>query len=183
MQPEKWLHKQLFYMKRFLTILSLLFALQMQAQVSKVNLQASGLTCAMCSRAVYTALSKVPFVDKVTANIEQSSYDLSFKPGSQVDYDALSKAVEDAGFSVAHLKVTARFANVKVQNDAHVLVNNQDFHFINVPEQVLNGERTISLVDKEFVSAKDFRKYEKLTALKCYQSGMMDGKRVYHVTM
>lgn len=170
-------------MKKIFFLFGILFTLQANAQVSKATLQASGLTCAMCSKAVYKALAAVPFVASVQSNIEASTYELAFKNGSKPDFDALSKAVTNAGFSVSMLKVTAKFNDVKVQNDAHVTMNNQLFHFINVTPQTLQGEKTISLVDKNFVTAKASKKYEKATAMGCYQSGKMDGQRVYHVTL
>jgi copper chaperone CopZ len=156
-------------MKKFILILCISFSLTSQAQITKATLQASGLTCALCSKAVYNALSSISFVDKVKANIELSTFDLTFKPGNTVDLDALSKAVVNAGFSV--------------QNDSHVMINDHLFHFINVSPQTIDGERMVTLVDKNFVSAKDYKKYGKLTTLKCYESGLMDGKRVYHVTI
>ncbi|MDB5211730.1 MAG: heavy-metal-associated protein, partial [Sediminibacterium sp.] len=143
----------------------------------------SGLTCAMCSKAVYKALSDVPFVDKVKADIEHSSYDITFKPDGKVDFDALSKAVVNAGFSVSMLKVTTNFKDVKVQNDAHVSTSDQSFHFLNVTPQTLTGTKTVTLVDKNFVSTKDYKKYSKLTSMQCYESGTMNGQRIYHVTM
>ncbi|MEO8174016.1 MAG: heavy-metal-associated domain-containing protein [Sediminibacterium sp.] len=170
-------------MKKILTIVIVLFALHSQAQIKNATLQASGLTCAMCSKAVYKALSEVAFVEKVNADIENSSYDITFKSGSKVDFDALSKAVVNAGFSVAKLKVTTTFNDVKVQNDAHVTLSNQSFHFLNVTPQTLSGTKTVTLVDKNFVSAKDYKKYSKLTSLQCYESGTMNGQRMYHVTM
>lgn len=170
-------------MKKILTILAVLFVLNSQGQIKNANLQASGLTCAMCSKAVYKALSDVAFVEKVKADIENSSYDIIFKTDSKVDFDALSKAVVNAGFSVAKLKVTTTFKDVKVQNDAHVTMSDQSFHFLNVTPQTLTGTKTVTLVDKNFVSSKDYKKYSKLTSIQCYESGMMNGQRVYHVTM
>ena len=164
-------------------ILLLLGALQLNAQITRATLQASGLTCALCSKAVFKALSAVPFVEKVEPNIKLSTYEISFKRGAKIDLDALGKAVVNAGFSVAQLRVTTSFKDTKVGNDVHVTLNNQLFHFIDVPSQTLNGDKTISLIDKDFVTAKEFKKYEKLTALKCYQTGTMDGQRVYHVTL
>ncbi len=170
-------------MKKLVFIIAVLVSVQSNAQVTKATLQASGLTCAMCSKAVYKALAAVPFVEKVQPNIQLSTYEISFKPGSKVEFDALSKAVIDAGFSVSMLKATAKFQNVQVQNDTHVNVGGQLFHFMNTPSQTLNGEKTVKLVDKTFVSAKEQKKYEKLSSMKCVQSGTMDGQRVYHVTM
>jgi copper chaperone CopZ len=170
-------------MKQIIIIFLLAISLQGQGQIRSANLQASGLTCAMCSKAVYKALSGVAFVEKVNADIENSSYDLTFKPGSKVNPDALSKAVVDAGFSVSRLKLTTDFDNTKIQNDTHISLNDQSFHFLNVSPQTLTGAKTITLVDKNFVSAKDYKKFSKLTSMKCYDSGVMEGKRVYHVTL
>ena len=107
--------------------------------------------------------------------------------------DALEKAVEDAGFSVARLKVTGNFDNVKVQNDTHVDISGKMFHFVNVAGQTLNGEKTIMLVDKKFVSAKDFKKYSAATSMSCIQTGhagsccakesAQANSRIYHVTI
>jgi copper chaperone CopZ len=170
-------------MKKLIIIFLFALSINSQAQLKNANLQASGLTCAMCSKAVYKALSNVAFVDKVDPDIENSSYEISFKPGAAVNLDALSKAVVDAGFSVSKLKVTTDFSNTKIQNDAHVSLNEQSFHFLNVTPQVLNGEKTLTLVDKNFVSAKDHKKFSKATTMKCYETGVMEGKRIYHVTL
>ncbi len=170
-------------MKKILIVIAVLVAINSQAQIKNATLQASGLTCAMCSKAVYKALSDVSFVEKVKADIEHSSYDITFKPGNKVDPDALSKAVVNAGFSVSMLQITTNFKDVKVQNDAHVDIADQTFYFVNVTPQTLNGFKTIVLVDKNFVSAKEYKKYSKLTSLPCYESGTMNGQRVYHVTM
>ncbi len=183
------------YMKKLIVIIAIFLVAGVEAQVTKASLQASGLTCAMCSKAVYKALSGVSFVEKVTANIQQSTYAISFKPGAKVDFDALSKAVTDAGFSVSMLKITTHFNDTKVQNDTHITLNGQTFHFLNVSPQILNGDKTITLVDKNFVTAKEYKKYSRFTTLKCYETGVMEncchstdakatsGARVFHVTV
>jgi copper chaperone CopZ len=170
-------------MKKIFILIAILVAVNTHAQIKNATLQASGLTCAMCSKAVYKALAAIPFVEKVQPDIEKSIYTLSFKPGSKVDLDALSKAVVNAGFSVSMLKITTQFSDAKVQNEAHVTMDNQTFHFLNISPQTLNGTKTITLIDKNFVSAKDYKKYGKLTAQPCYTSGTMNGQRVYHVTI
>lgn len=164
-----------------------------QAQFKQANLQASGLTCSMCSKAIFKALSAVPFVDKVDSDIKNSAYNITFKSNMPVDFDALKSAVTNAGFSVAKLKVTANFDNVKVQNDAHVVVQGKTLHFLNVPSQTLNGSKTFTIVDKNFAAAKDTKKYAQYTTMKCYQTGIMEsccdkkdgvsGTRIYHVTI
>lgn len=169
-------------MKNFLILLFLSIGLMANAQVKKANLRASGLTCAMCSKAVFKSLSDVPFVEKIQVDIQQSTYEVFFKEGTPVNFDALSKAVTDAGFSVNQLKVTSNFNGVKVQKGTKVELGNQTLQFINAADQTLTGEKTFTLIDKSFVSAQQFKKY-KLTVGKAYETGFTDGKRVYHAVL
>ena len=161
------------------------------SQFSKATLQASGLTCAMCSKAVKVALEKVSFVNEVKVNIKKQEYSVAFKENSKADFDELKKAVEDAGFSVASLKVTGTFTDVNVEKDKHIKLDGKNFHFISSNAQRLNGEQTFTIVDKDFVSAKDYKKYSVATKMECIKTGkaseccIKDGidseERVYHV--
>ena len=83
-----------------------LFALQSDAQFSKARLQATGLTCAMCSNAINKALEKISFVESVRADIKNSAFDIVFKKDEDVIIDMLKDAVEDAGFFVGSLHLT-----------------------------------------------------------------------------
>jgi len=180
-------------MKNLIIAMFLLFAAGAKAQITKVSLQASGLTCSMCSKAVKNALEKVSFVEKVDVNIKNQEYNLSFKESNKVDLDALNKAVQDAGFSVASLKVTALVAGQKLQKDEHITIGDRNFHFLNAADQTLNGSVTFSVVDKSFVTAKEFKKYAAMTKMPCMQTGRMakccsaedaaKDSRIYHVVI
>ena len=177
--------------KIFLIALAALFCTVGYSQFSKATLQASGLTCAMCSKAVKVALEKVPFVSEVNVNIKKQEYSIAFKENSKADFDELKKAVEDAGFSVASLKVTGTFADVNIEKDKHIQLDGKNFHFVNSSARVLNGVQTFTIVDKDFVSAKDYKKYSAATKMECIRTGkaaeccVKDGmhteERVYHV--
>lgn len=169
-------------MKKLFILFFLSIGLITNAQVKKAHLRASGLTCAMCSKAVFKSLSDVPFVEKVGVDIQQSTYEVFFKEGASISFDALSKAVIDAGFSVDQLKVTSNFNGLKVQKGAAITLGNQALQFINANDQTLNGEQTFTLIDKSFVSSQQFKKY-KLTAGKTYETGFTNGKRVYHAIL
>src|SRR5688500_8702013 len=95
----------------------------------KASLQASGLTCSMCSKAVKSALEEVAFVEKVQVDIKNQKYNLTFKPNTPINFDALSKAVEDAGFSVANFSVALDVNNIKVEKDKHFQFGDHYFHF------------------------------------------------------
>ncbi|GAB4092420.1 heavy-metal-associated domain-containing protein [Flaviaesturariibacter terrae] len=172
----------------YVFLLALLLGSAASAQVRRVSLQASGLTCSMCSRAVKNALEKVPFVDKVQVDIKNQQYNLTFKEGQNVDFDALSAAVEDAGFAIASLKVTAQLpAAATLQKDEHLQIGPQTFHFLNADGQPLSGEVTFQLVDKSFVSAKEFKKWTAKSSMPCVKTGRMaaccskgSATRIYH---
>lgn len=159
--------------------------------VKKASLQASGLTCSMCSNAINKALQKIEYIETVKANIQNSSFDITFKPGAKVNFDDLKKKVEGAGFSVASLSASVYFDNAVVKNDAHITVDGMALHFLNIKEQVLSGTRDVKIIDKGFVSAKDYKKNGKYTTMECYKtgtagsccskSGLAAGTRIYHV--
>jgi copper chaperone CopZ len=187
-------HLKISDMKKLLfTTMIALIALTSQAQFSKAVLQATGLTCAMCSNAINKALEEVPFISSVKADIKNSSFNIKFKENTTINIDALKTAVEDAGFSIGSLKVTGNFDNLQVANDTHVKIGEEQFHFLNVQSRVLSGENTITIVDKNFLTAKQFKKFSVATKMDCVQTGkaasccIKEGvpaeTRIYHVTI
>jgi copper chaperone CopZ len=179
--------------KLFLFLIIVLSAKMVEAQFTKATLQATGLTCAMCSNAINKALQKVSFVETIKSDIKNSSFEIVFKVGEQVDIDALKDAVEDAGFAIGSLKLSGSFNDIKVEQDQHLKFGNENFHFLNADGQLLSGEQTITVVDKNFVTEKQFKKYRTATKMSCIQTGkaasccIKDGiaadARVYHVTI
>ncbi len=159
-----------------------------RAQIQSVSLKASGLTCSMCSKAIYKSLGEVPSVSKVDVDIENSTYQVSFKQGSAISLDALKNAVKNAGFSVASMQVKAKFNHASIYDDAHVELDNTRFHFVHVPKETLDGEATLVLLDKDFLPEKERKKYAGYTRMECFHTGKMtgkpgDGERIYHVTV
>ena len=179
-------------MKKIIAVVVMAFVtIALQAQFSKATLQASGLTCAMCSKAVKVALENVSFVQEVKVNIKNQEYTIAFKENSKADFDELKKAVEDAGFSVASLKVTGNFTDVSIGKDKHIKLDGKNFHFVNGDSKVLNGEQTFTIIDKNFISAKEYKKYSTATKMECIKTGKAESccvkegidteERVYHV--
>jgi copper chaperone CopZ len=182
-------------MKKRLILILMAFVMvaAAKAQFTKASLQATGLTCAMCSNAINKALQKVPFVESVKSDIKNSSFAIVFKTGMPVNIDALKEAVEGAGFSVGNLYLTGNFDNLPVEADKHIRIGDLVFHFLNIQPQSLNGERTIQVVDKNFVTVKQFKKVCTYTKMSCIQTGkaadccpadaLQTDARVYHVTI
>jgi len=165
------------------------------AQIEKAEFQASGLTCSMCSNAINKALKTVPFIESVDVNLNKNLFELKFKKDVPVDIDVIKKKVEDAGFSIAKFWITLDLSKQEIKNDEHITVAGMNFHFMNVKAQTLDGSERLQLVDKNYISAKEFKKYSTYTSMPCYQTGTMgncckskdavvsSGNRIYHVTI
>ncbi|MES2331082.1 heavy-metal-associated domain-containing protein [Sediminibacterium roseum] len=145
-------------MKTFLFLIAAIISIATNAQVSKVSLQASGLTCSMCSNSINKALKTIDFVQTVNPNIKTSTFEITFKEGSSVDFDKLKKKVEDAGFTVASFVAFVNFNNTEIKSNEPVKVGDKTFYILNAKEKSLNGAKQVRIVDKGFVSTKDFKK-------------------------
>lgn len=181
-------------MKKIIFIAIMIFSVQyVCAQFRSATLQATGLTCAMCSNAVNKALQKVSFVASVTPDIKNSSFAIVFSEASDINIDALKVAVEDAGFSVGSLKLNGKFNSLNIGADKHVKIGFSYFMFVGVQTQTLNGESSLKVVDKGFVPEKQARKINAMSKMPCLQTGkagacclkegISEGERVYHVTI
>jgi copper chaperone CopZ len=165
------------------------------AQIQKAEFQASGLTCSMCSNAINKALKTVSFIETVNTDLNKNIFEIIFKKNATIDLDVIKNKVEGAGFSVAKFWIIADLHDQKISNDEHVAIAGFNFHFMNVKPQTLNGVQRLQLIDKNYVSAKDYKKFSTYTTMACYQTGTMaacckskDGamaasNRIYHVTI
>lgn len=164
-------------MKRFLILISLSWlVLQANAQFTSASLEASGVTCSLCSKAIQKALEKVAFVQQVAVDVKMQVYNVTFKKNSTAYFDDIQKAVKDAGFSVASLKVTGNFNSLLLPKDQNVRIGDQTFYFLNGNGQILDGEKTFTLVDKNFLTPKAFKKYSA-----SIRQGAGPNIRIYHV--
>ena len=150
-------------------------SLAVNAQVTKVSMQASGLTCSMCSNAINKSVKTLEFVENVRANIKTSTFEITFKSNADVDFEELKKRVEDAGFFVSQFVATFRFNNVQVKENEPVKIADKTLRFINVKDQALNGDKAIRILNKGFVSSKEYKKNAITAPVK--------GSNIYTVTI
>jgi copper chaperone CopZ len=160
-------------MKKFILFIAVTISVTVKAQVSAVSLQASGLTCSMCSNSVNKALQAVDFVREVDADIRTYTYLISFKPNSVIDFDMLRKSVENAGFTVCSFVVTIHFDSVRVNNSDPVAIQNKILLFPQSTDRLLNGDIRVAILDKGFVSAKEYKK----------NAFLISSPHSYHVTI
>jgi copper chaperone CopZ len=168
-------------MKIIYLFLPVMFAaLISNAQITKATLYPSGLTCTMCTKAVYEALLKVKDVERVEINKQDDAYSIFFKQNSSASPDDIRAAIVKAGFSIAKMQVTVYCENIIADNTMPVNIGNEKFHFLNGVSQKLNGEVMLTLVDKDFMSAKELKKYAAYTSA---IAALQKNQRVYHVVI
>ena len=145
-------------MKKVLLFMAIAFSVATNAQVTKVSLQASGLTCSMCSNSINKALKTLDFVLEVDADIKTYTFEILFKPTADIDFDMIKKKVENAGFTVTSFIATIVFNNIQIINNQPVTIDDKTFRFVNMKDQSLNGVKKIKVLDKGFVSPKEYKR-------------------------
>ena len=144
-------------MKKIFLFIAIAFSVVTNAQVTKVSLQASGLTCSMCSNSINKALKTLDFVDKVDPDIKTYTFEITFKENSRVDFDLIKRKVEGAGFTVSGFVATILFDNVRVIDGQPITIEDRTFYFVNTNDQSLNGVKQVKVLDKGFVSPKEYK--------------------------
>ena len=145
-----------------------------RAQITKAELQVSGLTCSMCSKATEKSLRTLDFISDIKVDLNRNIFLLTFKKDIPVDIDMISKKVQNSGFFVNNLKLTFNLDNVKPDNNYFAFEGNT-YKLMNGANQSLNGPVALTIVDKGFAPANIYKKYQPATA--------DNGKpgKVYHV--
>ncbi|MEY2829668.1 MAG: hypothetical protein RIQ33_1526 [Bacteroidota bacterium] len=147
-------------MKSIVIGILLSFPFISNAQFQKAELKAAGLTCSMCSRAVDKQLQSLTFVDSVSVNLEEAVFIIYFNPNQIVIINDIKKKVEDAGFSVASLKVYYQFTKQLVDENYHLKYHDMLFHFVTDKAVLLYGLVPFQIISKGFLADKAWRKLE-----------------------
>lgn len=177
--------------KTFLLGIALtLLSVNSYANFTSAKIKVTGITCSMCSNTVNKALSTLSFIEKIEVDIENSVYEITFKPGEKVVIDDIKNKVEGAGFSVGELIANFDFTNLDIKKDYHFKFEGNTYHFVDVKNQTLDKQIEIRFVDKGLTSKKEFSKYSRLTSFECIKTGKSSSccntsvnQRIYHITL
>ena len=147
-----------------------------KAQIKEAKLQASGLTCSMCSNSIQKALEKLSFVESVDSDVETSVFTMKFKSKERVDIERIQKAVTKAGFSVSDFVMTVKFNNVAVKNKSKFVIKDDAFYLLDIKEKTLDGLVDVRVLHKDFMSKKSYKKVKKKVIY-------AEKENVYNVTL
>jgi len=165
-------------MKAFKILIAILFITTgvANAQFTKAELQVSGLTCSMCSKATEKSLRTLDFIGDVKADLNRNIFLITFKKDVPVSLDLISKKVQGSGFFVNNLKLYFNFNNVKVANNLFSY-GGDSYYLLNNSTTPLDGSVPLTVVDKGFAPASVYKKYNQAADNKSTPG------RTYHVTI
>lgn len=136
--------------KIYLTIIAVLGLATANAQISKAEIRATGLTCSMCSNAINKQLKSMPEVVNVATDLNTNTFSVTLKKDNTLSPKNFKDKVEKAGFFIGSLIVSI---------DAEA-VNNKNY--INVNDSKSAGSETkIQVLDKGYVTDKEYKKLAK----------------------
>lgn len=128
----------------------LMFSMKSNAQISKAEIRATGLTCSMCSNAINKQLKSLPEVVNVETDLNTNTFTVTLKEGNELSPKVFKEKVEKAGFFIGSLVVTAKPETIA--KNSYILVNDKPNNVTEIQFQV---------VDKGYVTEKEYKKLSK----------------------
>jgi copper chaperone CopZ len=148
-------------MKKIILIIQICFcALVSNAQISKVEIMATGLTCSMCSNAINKQLKTLTEVEKVDIDLNKNLFVITLKKDNKLTPKTFKDKVEKAGFFVGSMVLFLNLDKQAVEDNKQI----DNYIFIDTKAQTLAGITKVKLLDKGYVTAKEFKKLSKSLA-------------------
>ena len=141
----------------FAVAIVLLISTSIQAQINKSEIIATGLTCSMCSNAIYKQLQTLSSVAEIDTDLNTNTFTVTAKNNQTLDPIQLKDAVEKAGFFVGSMMVYVDGSKLSKQE---LTLNGNNLVFLDkVP--ATHKDHKMQVVDAGFVTSKQLKKNEK----------------------
>lgn len=130
----------------FVTLLSV----TSQAQIAKAEIQATGLTCSMCSNAINKQLKSLADVEDVAIDLNTNTFTVTLKENNSLKPSVFKENVEKAGFFIGSLILTVKPETITKK--PYVIIDGK----VNEAKMV-----QVQVLDKGYVTDKAFKKLSK----------------------
>jgi copper chaperone CopZ len=144
-------------------------------QITKVEIMATGLTCSMCSNAINKQLKTISEVEKVDIELNKNLFVVTLNADNKLTPKTFKDKVEKAGFFIGSMVLSVNFANQNIEDNKQI----DNYIFIDTKAQTLNGLAKVKVLDKGYVTAKEYKKLAK-TFVK-YQTYAKGDERIFHL--
>lgn len=142
--------KTTYKFKMALVLILILNLTYSNAQITKAEIRATGLTCSMCSNAINKQLKTMPEVVDVNTDLNTNTFTVTLKEGNELNPKIFKEKVEKAGFFIGSLVVTAK--SNTISQSSYIMVSDKKNNASEIQFQVL---------DKGYVTEKEFKKLSK----------------------
>ena len=156
---------------KFITIIAILTSAVSTAQISKAEIKATGLTCSMCSNAINKQLKSMPEVVNVDTDLNTNTFTVTLKTDNTLSPKIFKEKVEKAGFFIGSLIIS-------MKSEA---LNSKDYIFVNNKTETAASDVKIQVLDKGYVTDKEYKKLVK--SFKNIASYAMMNDDDFHVKM
>ncbi len=160
--------KNITKLKTVVSLLLILSSFYSNAQITKAEIRATGLTCSMCSNAINKQLKSLPEVVNVETDLNTNTFTVILKEGNTLSPKVFKDKVEKAGFFIGSLIVLIKSESIK-QSD-YIVVNK-------APNS--EAEVQIQILDKGYVTEKEFKKLSK--TFKNIETYTLNNEEDYHI--
>ncbi|WP_091525551.1 heavy-metal-associated domain-containing protein [Paenimyroides ummariense] len=134
-------------LKGLFTVILLLSTMISKAQMSKIELQATGLTCSMCSNAIYKQLETIPGVEKIDTDLNTNTFTVALKEGNALTPRAFKEKVEKAGFFIGNFIATTT-SDISLQSN-YIIIDGK-------PKS--QKVTKFKVLDKGYLTDKEYKK-------------------------
>ena len=136
---------------KFITIIAILSSAVSTAQISKAEIKATGLTCSMCSNAINKQLKSMLEVVNVDTDLNTNTFTVTLKKDNALSPKIFKEKVEKAGFFIGSLIVS-------MKSEA---LNRKNYIFVNNKTEAASSDVKIQVLDKGYVTDKEYKKLVK----------------------
>lgn len=149
-------------------LITILYTTIGTAQIAKAEIRATGLTCSMCSNAINKQLKTLPEVVNVETDLNTNTFVVELKDGNTLTPLVFKEKVEKAGFFIGSLIITV---------DSDIVLKKP--YIIVKDSQNMSKQVQIQILDKGFVTEKEFRKLVK--SYKSVATFNKNNEDVFHI--
>jgi copper chaperone CopZ len=163
-------------MKKIILLIQICcIAFLVNAQITKVEIMATGLTCSMCSNAINKQLKTITEVEKVDIDLNKNLFVITLKADNKLTPKTFKDKVEKAGFFVGSMVLSVNFANQNIEDNKQI----NNYVFIDTKSQTLNGMTKVKVLDKGYVTTKEYKKLAKIFVK--YQTYAKGDEGIFHL--
>lgn len=162
-------------MKIVYIIICLFVTLSSPAQISKVEIAATGLTCSMCSNAIYKQLKTIRGIDTVMTDLNKNLFIVHIKPNMPLTPQIFREKVEAAGFFIGSMELLMSLPVTEISDNLKV----GQYTFIDSKAKTETGEIRVRVLNKGYVTTKEYNKL--LRQYNKYPSFLNNSEDIFHI--